>query len=196
MIAIKKRRDPLFILNTFSGQEIDLSDPDPAAIRIEDIAIALSRIPRWLGHTPLCALPYSVAQHSIHVSKMCEVNGPTAALIGLMHDAHEAYLGDLTRPLIHLIGASRVMVIKHTVDLAISEAFGIDLMSCSEIVGRADDLALQIERMAFATQSINVIEKELGKVQTSNESYRSFIDRFNLLSAEISKQSKKENYDE
>lgn len=68
-------------------------DPRPEEIHIEVIAGALSRICRFGGHTSAF---YSVAQHSVLVSRHCD---PADALVGLLHDAAEAYLGDLIRPL-------------------------------------------------------------------------------------------------
>lgn len=76
-----------------------VNDPDPFTISIEAIARGLSRICRFNGH---CKRYYSVAQHSIHVSRL--VAGKTAEatrslqLWGLLHDASEAYIGDLIRP--------------------------------------------------------------------------------------------------
>lgn len=68
-------------------------DPRPEEIHVEDIARALSRICRFGGHSRAF---YSVAQHSVHVSELCE---PEHALWGLLHDAAEAYIGDMVRPL-------------------------------------------------------------------------------------------------
>ena len=70
---------------------------DPDLIEIEDIAHALSQICRYTGHTRKF---YSVAEHSIHISRIVY---PVAPLWGLLHDAAEAYVGDMHRPLkIHL----------------------------------------------------------------------------------------------
>ena len=67
--------------------------PNPDDIRIEDIAHALSNQCRFAGHAREF---YSVAEHSVHVSQLCL---PEHALWGLLHDASEAYLVDLPRPL-------------------------------------------------------------------------------------------------
>lgn len=80
-------------IQTYTGKSVDLLDPSPGTICIEDIAHALSRICRYKGHTEK---HYSVAEHCIHVSQ--QVN-EDFALEGLLHDATEAYLQDLSRPL-------------------------------------------------------------------------------------------------
>lgn len=80
-------------IQTFSGEVFDLLNPDPKRIRILDIATHLSRICRFIGASRYF---YSVAQHSVIVSYAV----PTAyAARGLLHDAHEAYVGDVTSPL-------------------------------------------------------------------------------------------------
>lgn len=77
-------------IRTASGKVFDLVDPTPEMFDIEDIAHALSHICRFTGHTRHF---YSVAQHSVAVSML------TDSLEGLLHDATEAYIGDVSRPL-------------------------------------------------------------------------------------------------
>jgi hypothetical protein len=84
-----KRSDIL----TRSGHFVNFADLDDNAILIEDIAYALSNICRFCGHTWKF---YSVAQHSVLVSRIVS---PENALAALFHDAAEAYLGDVSRPL-------------------------------------------------------------------------------------------------
>lgn len=76
-----------------SGGRVYPFDPRPEEIHIQDIAAALSKICRFGGH---CREFYSVAQHSVLVSRVCESED---ALWGLLHDASEAYLGDIPRPI-------------------------------------------------------------------------------------------------
>jgi hypothetical protein len=80
-------------IQTASGLKFPLLDVDPSAILIHDIAHALSILCRFNAQ---CLRPYSVAEHSVHVSY--EI-APNLALVGLMHDAAEAYLGDVPGPL-------------------------------------------------------------------------------------------------
>lgn len=80
-------------IQTASGLKFPLLDPDPSVILIHDIAHSLSMLCRFNAQ---CLRPYSVAEHCVHVSY--EI-APHLALIGLMHDTAEAYLGDVPGPL-------------------------------------------------------------------------------------------------
>jgi 5'-deoxynucleotidase YfbR-like HD superfamily hydrolase len=82
-------------IETFTGKRFELLDPKPEQICIEDIAHALAMSVRFCGHVQKF---YSVAEHSVHVSNVCD---PENALWGLLHDASEAYIADLSRPLKH-----------------------------------------------------------------------------------------------
>lgn len=89
-------------LRTASGRDLILARPD--TVDIEDIAAHLSKINRFNGAT---REPYSVAQHSVLVARILALAGHDAAtqLWGLLHDAHEAYLGDMATPVQwHLFG--------------------------------------------------------------------------------------------
>ena len=77
---------------TFSGRIIDPLRPEAEQIVIEDIAHALSQICRFTGHTREFM---SVAQHSVHCAALVT---PELALTALLHDASEAYLADIARP--------------------------------------------------------------------------------------------------
>lgn len=79
-------------IQTYTGLEFNFMDPDPSTVCVEDIAHALSRLCRFTGHTPQ---HYSVAQHSVLVSQNIH---SAYAFEGLMHDAAEAYVGDVSAP--------------------------------------------------------------------------------------------------
>jgi hypothetical protein len=80
-------------LQTASGKKFRPLEPDPALIDPYDIGLALSRLCRYGGMT---SAYFSVAQHSVLVSQNVP---PEHALAGLLHDAAEAYIGDMVRPL-------------------------------------------------------------------------------------------------
>ena len=84
-------------IHTFSGKKIDPCAPDSAALSVEDIAHALSLICRAGGHFPQF---YSVCQHSVACAKEAAARGYSVRLqlLCLLHDASEAYLADITRP--------------------------------------------------------------------------------------------------
>lgn len=85
-------------IETFTGKAFYPLDPRPEEIALEDIAHALSMICRFNGHAKFF---YSVAQHSINVQKhlLLQGFGTKIQLAGLFHDASEAYLEDIVKPL-------------------------------------------------------------------------------------------------
>lgn len=89
---------------TFTGRHFHFADPSPDEVDIMDIAVATSREGRFAGH---CWSFYSVAQHSVYVSERIESlmrgigkteNVPRLSLLGLLHDASEAYIKDMPSP--------------------------------------------------------------------------------------------------
>lgn len=85
-------------ITTLPGHEIDFDCPSPAAISLHDVSRALSRLPRWLGHTDRV---WSVAEHCILVSQLV---APEFKLAALLHDGAEAYTGDVPTPLKRKLG--------------------------------------------------------------------------------------------
>jgi hypothetical protein len=108
-------------IETFTGRYVDLANPDPGTITLEDIAHGLANTCRFGGHARIF---YSVAEHAVRVADKLKAAGwQDWALAGLHHDDAEAYLGDIPRPLKPLLGdAYRAMTGK--VDRAIWWAFG------------------------------------------------------------------------
>jgi len=88
---------PEHFIQTCTGKRFDLLDSDPESICIEDIAHSLSHQSRFTGH---CKWFYSVALHSILV---CEKAEPQDKLYALLHDAAEAYIGDISTPLKNIL---------------------------------------------------------------------------------------------
>lgn len=106
-------------IQTYSGRAFWPLDPKPEEIDIVDIAQALSNQSRYSGH---CKWFYSVAQHSVLVSYQCE---PASALWGLLHDASEAYMQDVARPLKYLPEMAVYREFEEKLQRAIYERFGL-----------------------------------------------------------------------
>ena len=98
------------LIETVTGKLVDVVNPDPDTLDIDDIAWSLSRISRFAGHT-ITAQPYTVAQHCIFVSDLIYENTSniTLALFGLLHDAAEAYIGDIPSPIKHIPELKRII---------------------------------------------------------------------------------------
>lgn len=105
---------------TYTGDTIYPLNPDPAHIHIEDIAHALANSCRFTGHVREF---YSVGQHSVLASL---VVSPEAALTALLHDASEAYLADIARPVKQQPGFGEVYrEAEEKLMFAIADRFGI-----------------------------------------------------------------------
>lgn len=83
---------------THSGRMVDLLDVKPEDIHFDDIAHSLAQTCRFVGHTKR---HYSVAEHSINVARLLP---EPIKIYGLLHDAHEAYIGDISTPLKRTLG--------------------------------------------------------------------------------------------
>lgn len=79
-------------IQTFSGGKINPISPVPEDVNLDDIAAALSKMCRYAGH---CSRFYSVAEHCVHIANLAP---DELRLTALMHDASEAYLVDIPRP--------------------------------------------------------------------------------------------------
>jgi hypothetical protein len=130
-------------MQTSGGTYFDFVDPDSSTIAITDIAHALSNICRFTGHPRDF---YSVAEHSIFCSQLVPQEDAAAAL---MHDAAEAYCGDVSSPLRSLLPGYEVIL--RRVEAALSRRFGMPLL-LPETVKIADRKMLRLEQR-FAMDS-------------------------------------------
>lgn len=110
---------------TYSGRPFWPLDPRVEDVRVEDIAHSLSMICRFNGHVRAF---YSVAQHSVLVSY---ATPPEFALEGLLHDASEAYVGDMVKPLKVDMEAYREAEAR--VDAVVREKFGLPATMSKEV---------------------------------------------------------------
>lgn len=139
---------------TYTGNRVDLLDPSPQQISIEDIAHALAYLPRFTGHTSEF---YSVAQHCVLVSRLCP---PELRLKGLLHDAHEAYISDWSTPLKQALavlcpaGMVAFRQMEGRLVDAIGEAFAVDLTH-DRTVKHFDRVALRVEAETLLPEPIH-----------------------------------------
>lgn len=117
---------------TYTGKEVDLLDPQPDMFELEDIAIALSRVNRFNGHTKRA---YSVAEHSLVGSRQLEI---PLAYEFLLHDAAEAYVVDLPKPLKNVL--MDYQEIEFKIDQMIRIAFNLPPVMSREV--KAMDLIM------------------------------------------------------
>jgi len=104
-------------IQTYTGRVVDPFNLKPEDIDIEDICYSISRICRFGGH---CLRFYSVAEHSVYVSEFVSDENK---LWGLLHDASEAYFGDLPRPIKRAIPGYQEAEMK--AQQVIAEKFGL-----------------------------------------------------------------------
>jgi hypothetical protein len=142
--------DPGPYLQTISGRRVNPFDPDPDDLDIADIARALGNLCRFGGHSRVF---YSVAQHSVIVSELVEQRGGDVedVFAALMHDAAEAYLGDMPHPIKHRseLGAAFKVAEAH-LEQAIRARFGIK--DGVPEIKQADRALLATERRVFSAE--------------------------------------------
>ncbi len=123
---------------TYTGKLFHILEPDPSNICIEDIAHSLSYCCRFTGHTKF---HYSVAAHSIMVSMLVP---PVDELWGLLHDASEAYIQDISRPLKYSGLMTGYLELEKRMQNAVCDRFGLPHDE-PESVHLADNIALATE---------------------------------------------------
>lgn len=143
-------------IQTHSGRVLDLVRPDPEAIHINDLVVPLSRMPRFSGHTVSRRQACNVALHSLLVEALMPPDAPPSArLAALLHDAHEAFTGDITSPMQQALGAYSLAAagalkrIQFDLQDAIERAIGLNVSIRFEYraeIKQADLLALAIEK--------------------------------------------------
>lgn len=133
-------------LQTFTGRQFFLFDPRAEDVCIEDIAHALSLLCRYAGH---CRSFYSVAEHSLLVESAMKTNDVRMRLGALLHDAAEAYLVDVPRPLKrHLLPYGEIEL---NVEVAIADKFDLYWPIKQPAIAALDNRILLDERAQIMT---------------------------------------------
>ncbi len=138
-----------------SGRRLDLLDPTPVDIEIEDIAHGLAFVARWNGQTR-GDWPYSVAEHSLLVEQIFTRANPGIAarwqLAALLHDAPEYVVGDIISPFKAAVGPSYKEV-EMGLMRAIHLRFGLPAETpplLHKAIKRADQIAAYLEATTLA----------------------------------------------
>lgn len=150
-----------------SGRRLDLLDPTPVDIEIEDIAHGLAFVARWNGQT-LGEYPYSVAEHSLLVEAIfAQIDtgaDPKWRLAALLHDAPEYVIGDLISPVKAAVGPG-YGALDDRLAAAIHLRFGLPISIPSKIkraIKRADKISAWLEATQIAGFSITEANRFFG----------------------------------
>ena len=167
-------------MQTFTGGTFYPLIPEKNMFSIEDIAHSLSMQCRFNGHTKKF---YSVAQHSVLVSLICECEN---ALWGLMHDATEAYLCDLPRPIKRIPEFKIYRDAEDNMMEKLASFYGLSL-PIPEDVHIADKILLFTEKRDLMPpsdwgwgKSIKVLDEKIIPLDPT-AAEKLFLDRFNKL---------------
>ncbi len=151
-----------------SGRRLDLLDPSPLDIEIEDIAHGLARVARWNGQTK-GDHAFSVAQHCVLVETIAQhVNGSldkNARLMALLHDAPEYVVGDMISPFKAALGLD-YKAFENRLLQAIHIRFSLAPKASAELeieIKAADKMAAYLEATQLAGFSLPEAEKFFGR---------------------------------
>ena len=148
-----------------SGRRLDLLEPSPLDVEIEDIAHGLARVARWNGQTR-GAHAFSVAQHSVLVERLvAELSprlGSEARLMALLHDAPEYVVGDLISPFKAAVGIN-YKALEERLQAAVHLRFGLPAIiptTLKTLFKKADHISAYCE----ATQLAGFAEPEARRL--------------------------------
>lgn len=129
-----------------AGHYVDLANPSPESIDIGTIAAALSKLCRFGCHCPRF---YSVAEHCIHATALAASEGfvGDGLLAVFLHDAAEAYVGDVVKPLKVML--PDYAIVEQRMERAVSKAFGADFERWADTVKRFDRMMLKAEKLTL-----------------------------------------------
>ena len=156
-----------------SGRRLDLLDPSPLDIEIEDIAHGLARVARWNGQTH-GDHAFSVAQHSVLVEQLFGHWTPRASkqhrLAALLHDAPEYVVGDMISPFKAALGMD-YKAFENRLLAAIHRRFGLPPVvdpALLELIKQADKTSAYLEATQLAGFSVAEARKFFGVPKALN----------------------------
>ncbi len=151
-----------------SGRRLDLLDPTPMDIEIEDIAHGLAFVARWNGQT-IGDYAYSVAEHSLLVEQIYALIQPKAPirwrLAALLHDAPEYVIGDMISPVKAAVGPG-YGVLDDRLTAAIHIKFGLPAtlpVAVKKQIKTADKISAWLEATQIAGFTVSEADKLFGK---------------------------------
>ena len=151
-----------------SGRRLDLLDPTPMDIEVEDIAHGLAFVARWNGQT-IGDYAYSVAEHSLLVEQIYTLLQPKAPakwrLAALLHDAPEYVIGDMISPVKSAVGPD-YGVLDDRLTAAIHIRFGLPAIlpvSVKRQIKKADKISAWLEATQIAGFKVEEADKLFGK---------------------------------
>ncbi len=157
--TIKTAQSPRAWQRMLSGRRLDLIDPSPLDIEIEDIAHGLARVARWNGQT-IGDNAFSVAQHSIIVEQISSFLKPNLTpqerMMALLHDAPEFVIGDMISPFKNALGID-YRIFEDKLERAIHLRFGLlpkTPPTLKKLIKKADRICAWFEAVHLAGFSI------------------------------------------
>ncbi|MDH7797271.1 5'-deoxynucleotidase YfbR-like HD superfamily hydrolase [Beijerinckia sp. GAS462] len=173
-----------------SGRRLDLLDPSPLDIEIEDIAHGLARVARWNGQTTGPHI-FSVAQHSVLVERIAADLDPGLParwrMMALLHDAPEYVIGDMISPFKAVIGEDYKSV-EARILAAIHLRFALPATPPAALVKltkQADHAAAFIEATRLAGFSIDEAEQFFGRPRISARNIDALVSSMDATSAKL-----------
>nr|WP_293612871.1 HD family hydrolase [Ponticaulis sp.] len=199
-IPRKKSNSPRAWQRMLSGRRLDLLDPSPVDIEIEDIAHGLARVARWNGQT-IGDYAFSVAQHSLVVEAACRELSPglstEACMIALLHDSPEYVIGDMISPFKAVLGEG-YRVFEDRLERAVHIRFGLPPVTdkkLKKLIKRADHISAWLEAVQLAGFSVSEANEIFGEPEVHSdmkltplpalEAQAQFVARFKVLLAEM-----------
>lgn len=178
------------LLRTVSGLRVSMTNPKPEQFELVDIAVGLSNQCRFGGQVHN---HYSVAEHSVACSENAKRCGADVhiQMACLMHDAAEAYLGDVIRPLKNIMGG-KYLELESRMQAVIDKRFNIDCAGNHEVIKLHDNAICEAEMKVICYREYLEVKDSFANLGEFSSNYEpkflppkaaslAFINRFSEL---------------